>query len=109
MAKKLTPFARLNPDSAATAPELAQADGQKLVRKSARKDKSKTTRLTLDLPPEVEFRLYNVARTVKMHKGAFAIRLIDQGLRSYKADATLKTTWAEICGQGGESVSDSTA
>jgi hypothetical protein len=109
MAKKAIPFVRENTDAGPSASELAQGGGAKGGKKSARKDRSKTVRLTIDLPQELEFRLDNVARTQRQHKGAFALRLIDQGLRSYKADASLKSVWAEICGQTGESVAESAA
>lgn len=102
MAKKYVSRASVTAEPAEVADDQPQAEGLKPGRKGGRAGKSKTVRLTIDLPLDLEFRLDNVARTQRAHKGAFALRLIDQGLRSYKADASLKNVWAEICGQAAE-------
>ena len=86
--------------------EAAEADASKTPRKSGKRDRSRTVRLTIDLPLSLDFRLDNIAKTQRSQKGAFALRLIDQGLRGYKADATLKTVWDEISGQVGEIARD---
>lgn len=68
-------------------------------RKTGKKKGLQTVRLTLDLPRELDFRLHGIAQLTGQHKGAFALRLITQGLRSYKADESLRAVYQEIRGQ----------
>jgi hypothetical protein len=67
-----------------------------------KKDKPRTKKLTLSPSDELHFRLENLAMLNGSHKAAFALRLIDQGLKSYRADAGLKNLYAAISGQPGE-------
>ena len=66
-------------------------------------------KLTLHLPFELDFRLDNLALFNKQHKSGFALKLIEQGCRSYGADKSLKKVFAEISGQSGEDAIDSAA
>ena len=66
-------------------------------------------KLTLHLSLELDFRLDSLARFNKQHKNAFALRLLEQGCRSYNADKNLKKVYAEISGQSGEDAIDSAA
>jgi hypothetical protein len=73
------------------------------------KEKKTGTKLTLHLPPELDFRLDSLARFNKMSKSGFALKLLDQGCGGYKADKNLKRVFAEISGQTGESTRESAA
>lgn len=94
-------------------PQIGSSDPplepSRFARKSGKKDRSRTVRLTIDIPLALDFRLDNIAKFQRCQKGAFALRLIDQGLRSYKDDASLKAVWEEISGQAGETARESAA
>jgi hypothetical protein len=102
MAKKSIPAADVVPELPAIAGETAQVDAPWAARKSAKRERSKCVRLSLDLSGELDFRLDSLAKIKRMHKGAFALQLIDQGLRGYKADVSLKNVYGEITKQSGE-------
>jgi hypothetical protein len=80
----------------------APAEVPKKGRKSAKRDKEKYVRLSLDVPLELNFRLSGRADIKKKHKGALALELLDLKLRDYKEDAHLRSCYTEITRQGGE-------
>ncbi len=89
-------------ETAAIPPELVVAGDAGAAKKNAKKEPSKTVRVTLDLPRELNFRLESIAAFKRKKKGAFAVELIDQRLKDFKADISLKNVWAEIHSQSSE-------
>jgi hypothetical protein len=102
MAKRSIVTPEVTAELPAIAPDQAQAEGLPNARKSGKKDRSKYVRLSLDLSGELDFRLDSMAKIKRQHKGVFALYLIEQGLRGYKADAALRNVYAEIHKQSGE-------
>jgi predicted DNA-binding protein len=85
------------------------ADSAGAPQKGRKKQKQFSKRLMLKLSRELDFRLDNLAMLNGEPKAVFALRLLEQGLRGYKADAQLRAVFAEICGQIGESEKESAA
>ncbi len=102
MAKKPSSKPGDTPEPAEIPPDQAPSELPRMARKSAKKDRTKVVRLSLDLSREFDFRLDSLAKIKGKHKSAFALYLIEQGLRGYKADAALRNVFAEITSQTGE-------
>ncbi len=102
MAKKIVSKPSDAAEPAEIAPDQVQIDPSGSAKKNAKKDRSKTVRLTIDVPREVDFRLESIAAFKRKPKGAFAAELIDQRLQDFKADLSLRNVYAEIHGQAGE-------
>lgn len=109
MARKPMPTGSHVAELAAIAADDATPATEKPSRKRQKKDKSKFKRVTIDLPLEVHFRLDTHATLRKTSLAALAIRQIDRACAEYKADAGLKSVWAEISRQRSEDARESAA
>jgi hypothetical protein len=102
MAKRRESIPSVTAELGAIAADEAQAEVPRNARKSTKKDRSKTVRLTIDVSREVNFRLESIAAFKRRMKGALAAELIDRGLTGYKADVSLISMYQEIHSQPGE-------
>jgi hypothetical protein len=109
MAKTGKPPFAVTGDSAAIAATGSTGPAVVSPRKERGKKLEPGRKLTLHLPLELDFRLDNLALFLRMHKSGFALKLLEQGCRSYGADKNLKKVFAEISGQAGETVNESAA
>jgi hypothetical protein len=92
-------------DLSDTADEVSQAAS---VEMSARKrrpslrpkaDRTKIVRASYESTREMEFRISNLAKTLKMRKYDFVFKLLDQGCAGYGADGFLKDAFMKIMGE----------
>jgi hypothetical protein len=67
-----------------------------MPRKSTRPATGKTVRLDIPIPAELATRLYGISALAGIRKSALVVRLLDQGLRRYRADREM----GEISGEG---------
>jgi hypothetical protein len=79
-----------------TDPGEAPAEGAGAPRK--RKPKT-TVRQTYDFPFDLDFRVSGVAKSLRIPKTVFVLKLIEQGCAGYKVDKLLRSVWAETQGQ----------
>jgi hypothetical protein len=89
--------------------EAGQAEGPQALQKSKKKQKQWCKRLMLKLHRELDFRLENVSMINGEPKAAFALRLVEQGLRGYKVDSQLRAVYAEISRQASETTKEAAA
>ena len=70
-----------------------------MKRKTAKTTSRQTVRLTVDIPAEMDFRLYGLAKLLGMTKADLAARLLASGCERYQADRRLKAEAKELAAE----------